>query len=263
MAEEIINALTSLDGLRVSARTSSFKFKGKDLDATEIGTRLKVGSILEGSVRKAGDRLRITAQLINVSDGFHLWSQRYDRDMDDIFAVQDDIARTVVEKLRVKLLGAAYTPLVKRPTDNLKAYNLVLRARYHTLRVTSPAFEKALECFTQALALEPTYAQATAGIALTQSMRAVLSFAEPRQVMPIATEAAEKALAVDETVADAHFALAYVLDFYEWDWARAEQEYRRGLELNPGDTFVRGPLRVTARQGGASGRSHCGGPTCP
>ena len=110
MAEEIINALTNLDGLHVSARTSSFKFKGQALDATEIGTQLRVSSILEGSVRKAGDRLRITAQLINVSDGFHLWSERYDRDMEDVFAVQDDIARTVVEKLKVKLLGAEDAP---------------------------------------------------------------------------------------------------------------------------------------------------------
>ena len=111
-------------------------------------------------MRKAGNRLRITAQLINVSDGFHLWSERYDRDMDDIFAVQDDIARTVVEKLRVKLLGAANTPLVKRPTDNLEAYNLVLQGRYHTVRATAPETEKGLECFTRALALEPAYAQA-------------------------------------------------------------------------------------------------------
>ena len=114
MSEEIINALTTLEHLRVSARTSSFKYKGQALDATEIGTQLRVGSILEGSVRKAGNRLRITAQLINVSDGFHLWSERYDRNMDDIFAVQDDIAQTVVEKLKVKLLSVADKPLVKR-----------------------------------------------------------------------------------------------------------------------------------------------------
>ena len=140
MAEELINALTGLEGLHVSARTSSFKFKGQALDAPEIGSQLKVSSILEGSVRKAGNRLRITAQLINVDDGFHLWSERYDRTMDDVFEVQDEIARTVVEKLKVKLLGGADTPLVKQPTDNVEAYNLVLQGRYQPYRVCRRAF---------------------------------------------------------------------------------------------------------------------------
>ena len=239
MAEEIINALTSLEGLRVAARTSSFKFRGETLDATEIGTQLKVGSILEGSVRKAGNRLRITAQLINANDGFHLWSERYDRDMDDVFAVQDDIARTVVEKLKVKLLGAADTPLVKRPTDNLEAYNLVLQGRYHSVRATQAANEKALACFTEALALEPTYAQAQAGIAWVQAMRAMVSEVASETIMPEAKEAALEALALDESVAEAHEALAFVLLFYDWDWAGAERAYRRALQLNPGNAIAR------------------------
>ena len=148
MAEEIINALTGLEGLQVSARTSSFKFKGQALDATEIGTQLKVSSILEGSVRKAGNRLRITAQLINVDDGFHLWSERYDRTMDDVFEVQDEITQSVVEKLKVKLLGGADTPLVKRP-KNVEAYNLILQGRYHLVRATEATLEKGLACFTR------------------------------------------------------------------------------------------------------------------
>ena len=239
MAEEIINALTSLEGLRVSARTSSFKFRGETRDATEIGTQLKVRSILEGSVRKAGTRLRITAQLINVNDGFHLWSERYDRDTDDVFAVQDDIARTVVEKLKVQLLGATDAPLVRRPTDNLEAYNLVLQGRYHAIRSTRTGSEKAIECFTEALALEPTFARAQAGIARVQVLRVVVSLAAPHSVMPEAKEAALKALALDETMADAHEALGYVLQWYEWDWEGAEREYCRALELNPGDVQTR------------------------
>ena len=239
MAEEIINALTTLEGLHVASRTSAFQAKARDFDMVEIGTRLKVGAVLEGSVRKAGNRLRVTAQLINVSDGYHLWSERYDRDMDDIFAVQDDIARTVVEKLKVKLLGTADTPLVKRPTDNLEAYNLVLQGRYYSVRATGPALEKSLACFTQALALEPTYAQAHADIATAQTIRGIVSLAAPHTVMPEAKEAALEALALDETVADAHTALALVLHYYDWDWAGAEREYRRALELNPGDTFAR------------------------
>ena len=239
MAEEIINALAALDGLHVASRTSAFLAKEKRFDIAEIGRSLKVGAVLEGSVRKAGNRLRVTAQLINVSDGYHLWSERYDRDMDDVFAVQDEIARAVVDKLRVKLLGEQDVPVIKRPTDNLEAYNLVLKGRYHALRVTGPALEKSLECFTQALAVDPAYAQAHAGIALVQTMRALLSFAAPQQVMPIAKEAALKALVIDETVAVAHFALALVLHWYEWDWLGAEREYRRALDLNPGDSLAR------------------------
>ena len=183
MAEEIINALTGLEGLRVAARTSSSQSKRQDLSVGQIGQQLNVGTVLEGSVRKAGNRLRITAQLINVSDGFHLWSERYDRDMDDVFAVQDDIARTVVEKLKVKLLGVADAPLVKKPTDNVEAYGLVLQGRYYGLKFTGSMFDKALKCFNQALSLEPTYAQAQAGIGLVHASRAMMGVAEPHTVM--------------------------------------------------------------------------------
>ena len=239
MAEEIINALSALEGLRVAARTSAFLAKAKRFDIADIGAQLRVGAVLEGSVRKAGNRLRVTAQLINVSDGYHLWSERYDRDMDDVFAVQDEIAQSVVEKLKVKLLGDQQAPVIKRPTDNLEAYHLVLKGRYHLVRVTGAALEKGLECFTQALAVDPAYAQAHAGIGLVQAFRAVLSFAAPQQVMPLAREAALKAISIDETVADAHHTLAFVLDFFEWNWAGAEREYRRALELNPSDTLAR------------------------
>ena len=239
MAEEIINALTTLDGLHVASRTSAFQAKARDFDIAEIGSRLKVGAVLEGSVRKAGNRLRVTAQLINVSDGYHLWSERYDRDMDDVFAVQDEIAKAVVDKLKVKLLGEQDVPVIKRPTESLEAYNLCLKGRYYLVRLAGPAFEKGLECFTQALALEPTYAQAHAGIAQVQAVRAVLSFAAPQTVMPGAKEAALKALAIDETVADAHTALGLVLHYYGWNRPGAEREYRRALELNPSDTFAR------------------------
>ena len=239
LAEELIDALARLGGLQVVARTSAFQFKGQAQDLRRIGEQLNVKTVLEGSVRKAGNRLRINAQLINTANGYHLWSERYDRDMDDIFAVQDDIARTVVEKLKVKLLGTADTPLVRKPTDNLAAYNLVLQGRYYSVRGTGPALKKALACFTQALALEPAYAQAHAGIATAQAIRAIVSLAAPHTVMPEAKEAALEALALDETVADAHAALAVALHFYDWDWAGAEREYRRALELNPGDTFAR------------------------
>jgi serine/threonine protein kinase/Tfp pilus assembly protein PilF len=239
MAEEVINALTSLEGLHVASRTSAFLAKAKNFDIAEIGDRLKVEAVLEGSVRKAGNRLRVTAQWINVSDGYHVWSERYDRDMDDVFTVQDDIARTVVEKLKVKLLGEQDAPMVTRPTDNLDAFTLVLRGRYHFERFSKAAFEKSLEYFTKAVELEPGYARAHAGVAQVLALRSNLSFAAPRDDMPRAKEAALKGLAIDETVADAHFALALVLDYYEWDRPAAEREYRRALELNPADTQAR------------------------
>ena len=252
--------LTGLEGLHVASRTSAFLAKEKRFDIAEIGTRLKVGAVLEGSVRKAGNRLRVTVQLINVSDGFHLWSERYDRDMDDVFAVQDEIAQSVTVALKVKLLGAQGTPLVTGSTNNLEAYNLVLKGRFHVLRVTGPSLEKGLECFTQALALEPAYAQAQAGIAWVQTTRAMASSVAPRQVMPMAREAALKALAIDETVADAHFALAVVLHLYEWDWAGAEREYGRALDLHPGDSLARSHyahLLVTTGRSDASVAEAC------
>ena len=239
LAEELIDALARLEGLRVVARTSAFQFRGKGHDLREVGERLNVKTVLEGSVRKAGNRLRINAQLINAGDGYHLWSERYDREMDDVFAVQDEIARSVVEKLKVKLLGQQGAPIVRRPTDNLEAYNLVLKGRYHATRLTGPALEKGIECYTQALAAEPSYAQAYAGVAMIHVRRAILSFARPHDLMPVAKEAALKGLAIGETVADAHAALAMVLHWYEWEWLGAEREYRCALDLNPGNTAAR------------------------
>ena len=239
MAEEIINALTALDGLHVASRTSAFLAKEKRFDIAEIGNSLKVGAVLEGSVRKAGNRLRVTAQLINVSDGYHLWSDRYDRDMDDVFAVQDEITRAVVDRLKVKLLGEKDVPAIRRPTDNLDAYTLYLKGRHHLGKMTGATLETALNCVKQALALEPTFAQALAGVAQVHVLQAALGFAAPHTLMPVAKDAARKALSLDDEVAEAHGALAEVLHFFEWDWLGAEREYRRALELNPGDTIAR------------------------
>ena len=202
----------------------------------------RIKTVFEGSVRKAGNRLQINAQLINAVDDYHLWSERYDRTLEDVFAVQDEIARTVVEKLKVKLLGESDVPTIKRSIDNLDAYNLCLKGRYYQWRLTGAALEKGLECFTQALALEPGYAQARAGIAQVQAVRAVLSFAAPHDVLPEAKEAALKAIEIDEAVADAHFSLATVFEWYEWNWVQAEREYRRALELDPGHTYARSNL---------------------
>ena len=225
LAEELIDALARLDGLRVAARTSTFQFGGKGHNLREIGATLNVKTVLEGSVRKSGNRLRINAQLINADDGYHLWSERYDREMADVFEIQDDIARTVVGKLKARLLGLADEPLM-RPTNNLEAHDLCLKGRYHESRLTGAALEKGLECFTQALTLEPSCVPAHAGVARVQAIRAALSFARPHDVMPKAKEAAYKAIEMDEAVADAHLAMGGVLHWYEWSWEKAEREYR-------------------------------------
>ena len=171
ISEEIINALSKLEGLRVAARTSSFSFKGRAVEITEISRKLGVSTVLEGSVRKAGNRIRITAQLVNVADGFQLWSERYDRDMEDVFAVQDEIARSIADRLKVTLKGDRYQPLVNAGTDNLEAYQLYLKGRalFHQRGRDLP---RSLECFKRAVALDEKYALAWAGLADAYNMLA-------------------------------------------------------------------------------------------
>ncbi|MCX6561359.1 MAG: protein kinase, partial [Candidatus Aminicenantes bacterium] len=163
LAEDIIGALTQVPGLRVMARTSAFAFRGREQDVREIGARLNVNHILEGSVRRLGSRIRVTAQLVKASDGFPLWSQRFDREMTDVFAIQDEISQAIVEKLRVRL--ATDRPLVKRPTENVEAYNLCLKARYQLFRFTPEGIAKSKEYYEQAIALDPNYALAWCGLA--------------------------------------------------------------------------------------------------
>ena len=233
LAEELIDALARLQNLRVVSRTSAFQFRGKGHDLQQIAEKLKVKTVLEGSVRKAGNRLSVNAQLINAEDGYHLWSERYDRDMDDVFAVQDEIARSVVEKLKVKLLGEQDGPVISRPTDNLEAYNLFLEGRFHISRLTEGTIERGLACFTDALARDPGYARAHAGIAMVHSLRGWLSIETPRSAMTNASAAVQQALASDDALDEAHFASAYRLFYYAWDWDAAEREFQQTLRLNP------------------------------
>jgi len=237
LAEEIINALTKLPGLRVPARTSSFAFRGKEMDVGEIGAKLRVGHILEGSVRKAGDRLRVTAQLINVADGYHLWSERYDRRMADVFDIQDEIAQAIVDKLRLQLIGEQ--PLVQRHTANLEAYNLYLKGRHYLNKMTREGGLKAAECFEQAIVEDPSYALPYSALAATQFYLTIHGWARPHNLMPMAKRLGLKALALDEALAETHWVLAGVRHWYEWDWPGAESGYRRALALGPLDALVR------------------------
>ncbi|MBE3133066.1 MAG: protein kinase, partial [Acidobacteria bacterium] len=237
LAEDIIDALTQVPGLRVMARTSAFAFRGKEADVREIGARLNVETILEGSVRRAGNRIRVTAQLVNASDGYHLWSQRFDREMTDVFAIQDEISQAIVEKLRVRL--SANRPLVKRYTENLAAYDLCLKARYHLLKLTQEGREAGRQYCEQAIALDPDYALAYVVLAESYFWSAYWGSTNPREAFARAKSAALEALRIDDTIADAHSALGTVLGTGEFDWHGAEREFRRALELNPFSAVVR------------------------
>jgi serine/threonine protein kinase/Tfp pilus assembly protein PilF len=233
MAEDIINALTQLEGLRVVARTSTFAFKGKHQDIRQIGKELSVNSVLEGSVRKSGNRLRITAQLISVADGYHLWSEKFDRDLADVFAIQDEISLAIVEKLKVKLLGDEKEKMLKRYTENLEAYDLYLKGRYHWNRRTPDELRKAVAHFEQVIQRDPEYALAYAGLADSYSMLEQVNIIPAKEAFPKARELAKKALEIDETLAEAHASLAFVLQSYDWDWIGMEREFKRAIELNP------------------------------
>jgi len=232
LAEELINALTHVDGLRVTSRTSAFQFKGQVRDIRTIGRELNVGTILEGSIRRAGNRLRITAQLINVSDGYHLWSERYDREMEDVFEIQDEIASTIVDKLRVKLVGDSKKPLVNRYTENIDAYNLYLQGRYYWNRRTVDGLKKANEFFRKAIETDGNYALAYAGLADSYAFRAWYSGASPKESLEPAKAAAVKALEIDAELAEAHASLA-IISTYEWDFQSAEKEAKLAIDLNP------------------------------
>jgi serine/threonine protein kinase/Tfp pilus assembly protein PilF len=231
LAEDIIDALAQLPGLRVMARTSAFAFRGKEQDIRKIGAELNVENILEGSVRRAGSRIRVTAQLVKASDGYHLWSQRFDREMTDVFAIQDEISQAIAEKLRVQL--AEDRPLVKRYTENLEAYNLLLRGRYCILRVTPESLAKGREFLEQAIVLDPNYALAYTALAEYYSASAMWGFMPGSEAIPRAKAAALAALKLDDTLAEAHAQLGVARGVGDFDWAGAEQEFRRALELNP------------------------------
>ncbi len=234
LAEEIINALTQLKDLHVVARTSAFSFKGEKMDVREIGRKLNVATVLEGSVRKAGNRLRITGQLVKVADGYHLWSERFDRELDDIFAIQDEITLAIVDRLRPKLFGKEKAALARRQTVNIEAYNLYLQGRWFQSQSTSEGLKKAIDYFEQAIEREPDYAPAYAGLCDSYYTLPFYGAYAPKQVLPKAREAALKALQLDDTLADAHRSLGGIKSSYDWDWEAGEREFKRAIELNPG-----------------------------
>lgn len=238
ISEEIINSLTQINELRVVARTSAFSFKGKEIDIREIGKKLDVDKVLEGSVRKAGSRLRITAQLINVADGYHIWSERFDREMEDVFVIQDEITSAIIDKLKLKLFGIQKNELVKRHTDNQEAYRFYLKGRHFWNKMNPVAYANAIESFEQAIKKDPNYAAAYAGLADAYWWSSFWGNLPPRQTFPKAREAVQKAIEIDDTLGDAHASLASILAIYDWDWENAEQEFKRAIELAPGSSYI-------------------------
>ena len=233
MTEELLNVLTKVKGLRVPGRSASFAFKGRNEDDIfrKVGTQLHVDAVLEGSVRKAGDKLRITAQLINVADGFHLWSETYDRDMKDILAVQSDVAQRVVQALQVELGVDEARARAKKPTENAEAYRLYLLGRYHFAKFTRVGWTNAIHYFDQALQVDPTYALAYCGLADTYGW-AGGQIVAGKEAWAREKELALKALALDPNLADAHLSLGVAL-FSALDFRGSENELKRAIQLNP------------------------------
>ncbi len=235
IAEEIINSLTQLDNLKVIARTSTFAFKNKQTDIREIGAILGVSTVMEGSVQKAGDRLRITAQLINVEDGSHLWSEQFDREFNDIFSIQDEISMAIVEKLKVELLGNQGETVGHRQTENPDAYNLYLKGRYFWHRRTQEDLYKSLQNFEQAIEIDPNYALAYAGMGDVYFIMSWWGSYPRDEGYEKAKTYLKKALSINENLPEAHATLGGVLTWYDRDWKGAEKELLYAISLNPND----------------------------
>ncbi|TET25767.1 MAG: hypothetical protein E3J76_01025, partial [Candidatus Aminicenantes bacterium] len=233
MTDDIITKLSGINELKVISRTSVMRYKNSHKDIKEIGQELSVATVLEGSIQKEKDKIRINAQLINMEDGFHLWAETYDRKLASIFDIQDEISKAITEALRIELIDKEKALLVKRYTKNLEAYNLYLKGRYFWNKRTEEGYQKSLEYFQEAIEKDPTYASAYTGIADYYNLLGYYDYLPPKEAFPKAKAAAEKALEMDETLAEAYNSLAMVKENYDWDWKGAEREYRRAIELNP------------------------------
>jgi TolB-like protein/class 3 adenylate cyclase len=263
LAEELLNVLSKIRGLRVASRTSAFSFKGSKVDIPTVAQKLNVASVLEGSVRKAGKRVRITAQLIQVATDSHLWSDTYDRELEDIFAVQDDIAQSVVKELRVALLGeksdasdsatvkAEVQAATKGRGENVEAYRLYLQGRFFEDRSTRDGVAKGIEYYRQALELDPEYALAWAGLSRSYASQAGSSWLPITEGFAKAREAAESALQFGPDRAEPQLAMGWIRMYHDFDWNAADSLLRRAVELAPGDAQA---LRDTAILAGCLGR---------
>lgn len=235
ITEELLNALTRVDGLQVTSRTSAFAFKNKNHDIRDIAIQLNVDKVLEGSVRKSGNRVRITAQLINASDGYHIWSENYDRHLTDIFEVQDEISAIIANKLREDMAPKQRNVhLVKTSTTNVTAYTYFLKGLHFWNKLTPADSRKAIECFEQAIAIEPNYAQAYAMSAAAHSYLGSSGQILPTKAFEIVHRYADKALEIDSTISESHIAKASAYLFFDWNWTKAFDSLQKAISLNPG-----------------------------
>jgi len=234
VTDELINALTKVEGLRIASRTSVFALKGKPQDIRAIGALLGVSAVLEGTVRKSGDRLRITVQLAAADDGRTLWSERYDRLLDDVFALHDEIARTIVSTLRTTFLADIADPTSRRYTDNVQAYSLYLKGRFCWNKRSQEGVREAIAYFEQAIDHDPAYTLAYSGLSDSYALQVDYRGVPVTEGYALARRYALQALELDDTLPEAHTSLAWVQFAYDWDWEAAERSYRRALELNPG-----------------------------
>jgi eukaryotic-like serine/threonine-protein kinase len=234
MSEELITALHVVPGLRVAARTSAFAFRNRNVNASEIGRDLNVATLLEGTVRRAGSRVRVSAQLINAAQGYQLWAEEYERDVKDVFAVQDEISRAIVQALQVTLRGAGDRPLVPRSTASPEAHDLYLKGRYFFWQRSEPGMlHKSAAYFEQAIAADTLYASAYSGLSDAYSVLSIWGYLAPREGFARAKAAAQRALRLDSTLAEAHTSLAIISLYYDWDWPATERELSRASALDP------------------------------
>jgi TolB-like protein/Tfp pilus assembly protein PilF len=235
LAEELINALAKLERVRVAARRSTFFFKSSEADVREIAEKLRVTFLLEGSLRRSGERLRITAQLINAANGYHLWSERYEREAEirDLFVVQDEITLAIVDALKLKMTGGERSSVLKHHTKNVEAHELYLKGRFHLFRMTPSAILSGMTYLQQAIQADPSDAHAHVGLAHAYRQSALTLEMPSGDYFPKARAAAERAIDLDPTLAEAHAVLGFTIFWHEWAWDVAERYLRRALELNP------------------------------
>jgi tetratricopeptide (TPR) repeat protein len=239
MTDEIAGELSKIPGMQVAARGSSFAFKGKNEDVSKIAGLLHVRNLLEGSVQRSAAKLRIEVQLIDAVHGFTLWTERYDKNIADVFQIQSEVAESVAQKLRVKLLPGLKERLDKRPTENLEAYNLYLQGRYYFSQFSEDGWTKAIEAYSRAIEKDPNFALAYTGLATAYSFAADFTL-PPSDAIPKIKAAVTRALALDDNLGEAHGALANILYAVDWNWTAAEREFRRALELDPSSSWVHG-----------------------
>ena len=233
ITESIINHLSQLPMMHVMSRSTVFRYKDKSLDPRSVGRKLNVDAVLLGRVLQRGDALLVVAELVDVQNGWHLWGEQYNRKMADILAVEEEIAREISEKLRLRLTGEDRNRLAKRHTQNSEAYQDYLRGRYHWNRLSEEGLRKGIEYFERAIQRDPNYALAYTGLADSYGLLGFFGLAPAAAVMPKAKEAARRAVEIDDGLAEAHASLAGIFKIYDWDWVVSEREYKRAIELNP------------------------------